>query len=90
MSPFSLLVVYILVWWLTLFSVLPWGIRSQHEDDEVVRGSEPGAPSKDVMKRKALITTIVATILWAIICSIIHFGLIDFRDMPFMPDMPDT
>jgi len=90
MSPFSLFVVYILVWWLTLFAVLPWGIRSQHEDDEVVRGSEPGAPSKHVMKHKAIMTTIIATIIWAIVCTVIYFGLIDSRNLSFMPEMPET
>ena len=41
MNPFSLFVVYLLIWWVTLFAVLPIGVRGQAEEGEVVRGSEP-------------------------------------------------
>ena len=40
---------YFIVWWLTLFAMLPIGVRSQHEgdtsQDEVVEGADPGAPA---------------------------------------------
>ena len=44
MSPFSLFVSYLLIWWMTLFIVLPLGVRGQAEAGQVVEGSEPGAP----------------------------------------------
>ena len=36
--------VYFIVWWLTLFAVLPIGLRTQAEDNEVVLGTVPSAP----------------------------------------------
>ena len=78
MSPFSLFVVYLLIWWLTLFAVLPMGVRGQAEEGEVVRGSEPGAPVNSNMKRKVKITTIFATIIWLIVCAIIWTGILDW------------
>lgn len=76
MSLFSMFIVYLLVWWVTLFAILPIGVRGQAEEGNIVRGSEPGAPVESDMRRKVKLNTLVATIIWAIICVIIHFELI--------------
>ena len=75
------LIVYLLVWWIVLFAVLPLGVRGRWEsEDDGVAGAEPGAPVKPDLKRKALITTGVATIIWAIVCAVILSGVITLRD----------
>lgn len=79
MDWFSMLVVYLLVWWVTLFMVLPTGIRGQAEEGQIVKGTEPGAPVDSQMKRKIILTTIISTILWAIICAIIILDLVDLQ-----------
>ena len=81
MSPFSAFVVFLLIWWITLFGVLPLGVRGQAEEGEVVKGSEPGAPVHSQMKRKVIITTIIATILWIIICGVIISGAVGWDDL---------
>ena len=78
MNPFSLFVVYLLIWWVTLFAVLPIGVRGQAEEGEVVRGSEPGAPVDSNMRRKVKMTTIIATILWIIVSGVIWSGLLNW------------
>lgn len=79
MSLFAAFFLFVLVWWVTLFAVLPLGVKGQHEDESVVEGSEPGAPVKADMKRKLLINTGVALVVWAGICLVIMSGLIDLR-----------
>ncbi len=37
--------IYFTTWWIVLFAVLPWGVRSQEEARDVVPGSDPGAPT---------------------------------------------
>lgn len=76
MSPFSMFVVYLLIWWVTLFGVLPLGVRGQAEEGDIVPGSDPGAPVQSDMKRKAILTTKIATVIWLIVCIIIYFRLI--------------
>ncbi|SOH94003.1 Predicted secreted protein [Monaibacterium marinum] len=76
MTITSVIVVFAVIWFLTLFIVLPIGEISQEEDGNVVPGTPPGAPANLRMKRKMVITTIVATILSAIICTIIISGVI--------------
>lgn len=52
---------YFVIWWILLFAVLPFGIRSQVEAGEVVRGSEPGAPTAPGLREKAIWTTIISS-----------------------------
>ncbi|MCG6121154.1 MAG: DUF1467 family protein [Microvirga sp.] len=54
------LALYFVVWWIMLFAVLPFGVRSQIEAGDVVAGSEPGAPAQPALRQKAIWTTIVA------------------------------
>ena len=61
--------------------VLPHGVRGQAEMGEIVEGSEPGAPVESNIKRKFKMTTIIATILWVIICSIIWSGLVSWDQL---------
>ena len=57
--------VYFLIWWVVLFAVLPWGIRSQHEGGEMVPGTDPGAPTAPSLGRKLLWTTLVSAVIFA-------------------------
>ncbi len=36
--------IYFVLWWVTLFLTLPFGVRSQHEEDGAAPGTDPGAP----------------------------------------------
>ena len=78
--------IYFILWWLLLFTVLPWSIRSQHENNDVVPGTMPGAPQKPFMLRKVIQTSILAAIVWVIIFVIITFHLINVDKIPFIPD----
>jgi predicted secreted protein len=61
------LALYFIIWWTLLFAVLPFGVRSQHEMNEIVPGSEPGAPARPRLGLKLLVNTVVAAILWGIL-----------------------
>jgi predicted secreted protein len=57
--------IFFLIWWVVLFAVLPWGVRSQQEGGEVVPGTDPGAPAIPNLKRKLLWTTLVSAVIFA-------------------------
>ncbi len=67
--------VYFVVWWISLFIVLPFGVQSQEESGEVVPGSERGAPAKTNLLKKFVINTFVAMLIWGLIYIIIVFDL---------------
>ena len=71
------IVVFLLVWWLTLFMVLPWGVRPLEEPEE---GHESGAPERPQIKKKMLITTAISVVVWVIIFAFIELNLFSFRD----------
>ena len=59
------LAAFFLIWWVSLFAVLPWGVRSQHEGGEMVPGTDPGAPTNFRLGQKLLWTTAVAVVIYA-------------------------
>jgi predicted secreted protein len=72
------LAIYFLIWWVTLFAVLPWGVRSQAEGGDITPGTDPGAPASHTLWSKILWTTIVATLLFGVLYTVYVRGLIPF------------
>ncbi len=83
MNIVSAVVVYVVLWWLVLFMVLPWGVRRTESPEQ---GHDPGAPEKPMLWRKAAITTLIATILFAIVYYIVTSDLFPLREM-YKPKM---
>jgi predicted secreted protein len=71
MSYLSIVAIYLVVWWLCLFVVLPFRVRNQVDDGEWVHGSERGAPPILRFLPKLIVTTLLAVVvtgllLWAL------------------------
>jgi len=75
------LVVFLIVWWLVFFMMLPIGVRSQEEAGDIVAGSEPGAPMAPNLLKKGWWCTIVTSGIWIIYYIINESGLVA-RYMP--------
>lgn len=75
------LVLFVSIWFLTLFVVMPIGQKSQQDMGEVVPGTPAGAPADANWKRKLLITTLVTAVLWGVIATIIFGGVITRADI---------
>ena len=76
MRPITLIAIYFIIWWLVLFAVLPFGIRTQEEDADTVLGTPGSAPSRPMLVRKAIATTVVsALILGALWIAHVRFGI---------------
>ena len=70
------ILVYVLVWWVTLFAVLPlWVIPSEPDD----LGHAVGAPQRPRMLLKAAITTAVSAIIWLGIYLLVSSPWLSFR-----------
>lgn len=67
------LALYFVIWWILLFAILPFGVRSQEESGEVVAGSEPGAPSVHGLQEKAIWTSLVASVV--LVITVVVFPL---------------
>ncbi|WP_394197056.1 DUF1467 family protein [Litoreibacter albidus] len=81
MAITSAIVVFAVIWFLTLFCVLPFGTRSQSEAGDVAHGTPRSAPSNPQMKRKFAITTMIAVVIWVPMCLAIIYGYINADSM---------
>jgi predicted secreted protein len=88
MSVTTAIAIYFLIWWLTLFAVLPFGVRSQHEGGDMVPGSDPGAPIIPRVLWKLFWTTIVSGVIFAILYVVYVNKLITLDDMMKLFGMP--
>ena len=77
MSLTTAIAIYFLIWWITLFAVLPFGVHSQHEGEDYAQGTDPGAPIAARIGKKLAWTSIVATIIFVALAAIYRSGLVD-------------
>lgn len=82
MAIISAFAVYFVIWWLTLFAVLPIGLRTQAEDQSVTPGTVASAPSRFRGGRIFLLTTFVSALIYgAWIAGEAIFGF-SMKDLP--------
>ena len=75
------IIVYVLIWWMIFFSVLPIGIQSKKEKFiERIDGIDPGAPNNPKIGKKFLITTIITSIIFIVIYYLVRFNLLNLRE----------
>jgi predicted secreted protein len=77
----SAIVLFAVIWFMTFLIVIPFRLETQGDLGEVVPGTHAGSPQNHHLKKKALVTTGIAAVLWAIIASIIIFEVITVRDI---------
>jgi predicted secreted protein len=70
--------VYLVIWWTILFAVLPLGVRRVENPG---KGEERGAPERPDLLRKAIITSIVAAVLWIAFYFLHQADVFSFRRM---------
>jgi len=81
MAIFSGFVLFAVIWFMTLFVVLPLRLTTQDEAGTTVRGTLGSAPENPRLKRRFLLTTLVSLVLWAIAVGIIVSGWISLEDI---------
>ena len=75
------IIVYVLIWWMIFFSVLPIGIQSKKEKFiERIDGIDPGAPNNPKIGKKFLITTIITSIIFIVIYYLVELNLLNLRE----------
>lgn len=77
------IVLFSMIWFITLLVALPIGLRTQGEAGEVVPGTPSSAPTNPMIGRKFAWVTLISVLLWAAIASVIVWGGITVRDLDF-------
>ncbi len=77
--------IYFVVWWTTLFAVLPFGVRNQADEGEVIPGTEPGSPVTARIGRIFVLTTIASAVVFGLIYLLLTQDVFGLDDIPFLP-----
>ena len=75
------IIVYVLIWWVIFFSVLPFGVQSNKEVfKEKIEGIDPGAPKNPKIAKKFLITTLITSLIFLVIYYLININVLNLRE----------
>ena len=75
------IIIYVIIWWIIFFLVLPVGIQSNKEKfQEKIEGIDPGAPKNPKIAKKFLITTIITSIFFIVIYYLVELDLLNLRE----------
>jgi predicted secreted protein len=78
----SIIAIYLLIWSLTLFAILPLGVKTYDEaGTERVPGQADSAPTNPQLWRKVGLTTVIATALFALFYANYVAGWITLEDI---------
>ena len=88
MSITSALAIYFVLWWIVLFAVLPFGVRSQIEAGEHVEGSDPGAPAVPRMLLKLFWTTVISGGIFGIAAYAYQLGWLNVERLSRLMGLP--
>jgi len=71
------IVLYIIIWWTVLFTMLPIGVRVPQNPDPGIATSAPEHPR---ILKKTIWTSLVSVVVWLMIYALIRSELISFGD----------
>lgn len=79
MNVWTGIAVYIVIWWVVIFMVLPWGVRPVGADD-IAKGHASSAPRQPRILTKMAVTTVVAALVWIGVYFLIESGALSLRE----------
>ena len=79
MSPTGLAIIYIIIWWIVFFAILP--IDVERKKMAKIEGEDPGSPENPKMVKKLIYCTGITTSLFVIIYLLMKFEYLNLRNI---------
>jgi predicted secreted protein len=76
-GPLGIALVFLIVWWVVWFMVLPWGVKPPATPEP---GHATSAPERPMLVRKLLITTAIALVITGAIAGVVELGWLGLED----------
>lgn len=86
MTAITGIAMYVVIWWIVLFAVLPFGVKPTTEPGG--RGQMTGAPERPMMLKKVVWTSALAAVVWLLIFAIVQSDWLPVRDTLVVPPVP--
>ena len=77
MSITGSLIIFVLIWWIIFFSLLPIDVDRKHK--ELVEGVDKGSPENPNIIKKIIYTTIITSIIFIGIFMLVKYDYLNLR-----------
>ena len=81
MNVVTAIVVYAIIWFMTLFLVLPIRQTTQADLGKRVEGTPGSAPSNPHLRWRVLVTSGIASVIWALVMWIVIWDVLTIEDI---------
>jgi len=79
MSTTGLAIIYIIIWWMVFFIILPIDVNRQKSIK--IDGEDAGSPENPKMLKKFLYCTGITTVIFVIIYLLIKYEILNLRSI---------
>ena len=79
MNVTGLAIIYIIIWWVVFFSILP--IDVNRKKYVKIEGEDPGSPENPKMLKKFLYSTGITTVIFVIIYLLMKYEYLNLRNI---------
>ena len=79
MSITGLAIIYIIMWWIVFFAILPIDVDRQKSIK--IDGEDPGSPENPKMLKKFIYCTVITTVLFTLIYLLMKFEYLNLRNI---------
>ncbi len=77
MSVTGSLIIFVLIWWIIFFSLLPIDVDRKHK--EMVEGVDKGSPENPKIIKKIIYTTLITSIIFIGIFMLVKYDYLNLR-----------
>ena len=77
MSITGSLIIFVLIWWIIFFSLLPIDVERKHK--EMVEGADKGSPENPKIIKKIIYTTVITSIIFIGIFMLVKYDYLNLR-----------
>ena len=77
MSATGLVIIYIIIWWIVFFTILPIDVNRQKSIK--IDGEDAGSPENPKMLKKFIYCTSITTVIFMIIYFLIKYEYLNLR-----------
>ena len=76
------IIVYVCIWWVVFFAMLPIGVKSNPPQiDKKIEGFDSGAPKNPEIGKKFLFTTLITSIIFMGIYYMVSNNYLNLREI---------
>ncbi len=73
------IIIYVLIWWIVFFSLLPVDVDRNKKN--LVEGVDPGAPENPKLIKKLIYTTSITSIIFIGIFLLVKYDYLNLRNL---------